>query len=44
MIKTWSYSKEYKDFRKKILNSLDKTLSSGELFFGKQLMKFDDYT
>ena len=41
MIKTWSYAKEYRDFRKKILNSLDKTLSSGELFFGKQLMKFE---
>ena len=41
MIKTWSYIEEYKDFRKKILNSIDKTLKSGELFFGKQLEEFE---
>ena len=41
MIKTWSFVEEYKDFRKKILNSIDKTLKSGELFFGKQLEQFE---
>ena len=41
MINTWSYIEEYKDYRKKILNSIDKTLKSGELFFGKQLEKFE---
>ena len=41
MIKTWSYVEEYKDFRRKILNSIDKTLKSGELFFGKQLELFE---
>ena len=41
MIKTWSYVEEYKDLRKRILNSIDKTLKSGELFFGKQLELFE---
>ena len=41
MIKPWSYTEEYKNLRKKILNSIDKTLNSGELFFGKQLNKFE---
>ncbi len=41
MIKTWSFVEEYKYFRKKILNSIDKTLKSGELFFGKQLEQFE---
>jgi len=41
MIKIWSYTDEYKKLRKKILNSIDKTLKSGELFFGKQLTKFE---
>ena len=41
MIKTWSYIEEYRDYRKKILSSIDKTLKSGELFYGKQLEKFE---
>ena len=41
MIKTWSYIEEYKFYRKKILNSIDKTLKSGNLFFGKQLNDFE---
>ena len=41
MIKTWSYIEEYKVYRKKILNSIDKTLKSGNLFFGKQLNDFE---
>ena len=40
MIKAWSYIEEYKILRKKILSSVDKTLKSGELFFGKQLKKY----
>ena len=40
-MKTWSYLEEYKDYRKKILNSIDRTLKSGELFFGKQLDSFE---
>jgi len=41
MIKTWSYIEEYKIYRKKILYSIDKTLKSGDLFFGKQLNNFE---
>ena len=41
MIKTWSYIEEYKDSRKKILKSIDHTLKSGKLFFGKQLEQFE---
>ena len=42
MIKTWSYSEEYKKNRTKILSSIDKTLASGTLFFGKQLEAFEN--
>ena len=42
MIKTWSYSEEYKKNRSKILRSIDKTLTSGTLFFGKQLETFEN--
>ena len=41
MIKTWSYTEEYKSLRKKILRSIDKTLKSGQIFFGKELDKFE---
>ena len=41
MIKAWSYIEEYKDLRKKILKSIDTTLKSGHVFFGKELQKFE---
>ena len=41
MIKAWSYIEEYKDLRKKILKSIDRTLKSGQIFFGKELQKFE---
>jgi aminotransferase EvaB len=41
MIKSWSYIEEYKRLRKKILKSIDKTLISGQIFFGKELQKFE---
>ena len=41
MIKAWSYVEEYKELRKKILESIDKTLKSGQIFFGKELKKFE---
>ena len=41
MIKTWSYIEEYKGLRKKILGSIDRTLKSGQIFFGKELQKFE---
>ena len=41
MINFWSFTEEYKDLRKKILKSIDKTLSSGQIFFGSELQKFE---
>ena len=41
MIKAWSYVEEYKELRKKILESIDRTLKSGQIFFGKELGKFE---
>ena len=41
MIKAWSYIKEYKGLRKKILKSIDEMLKSGQIFFGKELQKFE---
>jgi Predicted pyridoxal phosphate-dependent enzyme apparently involved in regulation of cell wall biogenesis len=41
MIKAWSYTEEYKDLRKKILKSIDRSLRSGQIFFGKELRKFE---
>ena len=41
MIKVWSYTEEYKGLRKKILRSVDKALKSGQIFFGKELDKFE---
>ena len=41
MIKWWSYIEEYKDLRKKILQSIDKSLKSGQIFFGNELHKFE---
>ena len=38
----WSYKKEYYRLRKKILSSVDKTLKSGNIFFGKELNKFEN--
>ena len=37
MIKAWSYIEEYKELRKKILTSIDRTLKSGQIFFGKEI-------
>ncbi len=42
MIKSWSYKEEYKKNRKTILKAIDKTLLSGDLFFGKQLANFEN--
>ena len=35
MIKYWSYIDEYKKYRLKILNSIDRVLKSGNLFLEK---------
>ncbi|MDC1279814.1 DegT/DnrJ/EryC1/StrS family aminotransferase, partial [Pelagibacteraceae bacterium] len=41
MINPWSYEKEYKFLSKKILKSLDRVFKSNQLFFGKELGKFE---
>ena len=38
----WNYKKEYKILRKNILKSIDKTLMSGNIFFGNELNKFEN--
>ena len=40
-MKVWSYSKEYQELKKKIFKSLDKVLKSDQLFFGKEMEKFE---
>ena len=42
MIKYWEYSKEYKKLRSNILIKIDKVFKSGKLFFGNQLLKFEN--
>ena len=41
MIKFWSYKKEYTKLKKKIIKKIDKTISSGVIFFGKELKTFE---
>ena len=41
MIKAWSYKDEYKELRTKILNSIDKSIKSGKIFFGNEIIKFE---
>ena len=41
MIKPWSYTEEYRELRSKILKNVDKTLKSGNIFFGNELDKFE---
>ena len=41
MIKSWDYKKEYNLLKKKIIFSIDKSLRSGKLFFGNEVLKFE---
>jgi aminotransferase EvaB len=41
MIKPWSYIEEYSELRNKILKSIDKSLKSGQIFFGNEINKFE---
>ncbi len=41
-MKAWSYTEEYKELKKKIFKSIDKSLKSGVIFFGKELEKFEN--
>ena len=41
MVNFWSYKREYEKNRKSILKLIDRSLSSGTTFFGKNLSKFE---
>jgi len=41
MIKPWSYIEEYNELRNQILKSIDKSLKSGQIFFGNEINKFE---
>ena len=41
MVNFWSYKREYKKNRETILKLIDRSLSSGTTFFGKNLSKFE---
>ena len=41
MINFWTYKKEYRKYRKKIINKIDKTISKGSIFFGDELKSFE---
>ena len=41
MINYWSYKKNYISNKNKILSEVNKTLHKGNIFFGKQLNKFE---
>ena len=41
MIKFWSYKAEYKKYKKVLLRNIDRTISKGEIFFGKQIETFE---
>ena len=41
MIKFWSYQREYKKYKKKIIKSIDHTILKGNTFFGSQLDLFE---
>ena len=41
MIKFWSYKTEYEKFNKRFLNSIDKTLKRGQIFFGSEQALFE---
>ena len=42
MIKFWSYEREYNKIKNNLLKNLNKTIKSGNIFFGKQLEKFEN--
>jgi aminotransferase EvaB len=41
MIKFWSYKHEYRKLNKIFLRKIDKTIKSGNIFFGNELKKFE---
>ena len=42
MIKSWSYINEYKDLKNQIISSIDRSLKSGNIFFGSEIKKFEN--
>ena len=41
MIKFWSYKRELKKYKKEIYQTIQKTLNSGQIFFGNQINKLE---
>jgi len=41
MIKFWSYNRELKKYKNKINSKIQKSLNSGQIFFGKELSEFE---
>ena len=41
MIKFWSYNRELKRYKKKIYSKIKKSLNSGQIFFGNELLDFE---
>ena len=41
MIKFWSYEREYKRYKRSILNNIKKTIEKGNIFFGEQIDQFE---
>jgi dTDP-3-amino-2,3,6-trideoxy-4-keto-D-glucose/dTDP-3-amino-3,4,6-trideoxy-alpha-D-glucose/dTDP-2,6-dideoxy-D-kanosamine transaminase len=41
MIKFWSYNRELKKYKKKINSKINKSLNSGQIFFGNELSNFE---
>jgi len=41
MIKFWSYKREYQKYKNSILKNIERSINSGTIFFGKELLKFE---
>ena len=41
MIRFWSYKRELARYKKKIYSKINKSLNSGQIFFGKELSEFE---
>jgi dTDP-3-amino-2,3,6-trideoxy-4-keto-D-glucose/dTDP-3-amino-3,4,6-trideoxy-alpha-D-glucose/dTDP-2,6-dideoxy-D-kanosamine transaminase len=41
MIKFWSYNRELKKYKNKIYSKIKKSLDSGQIFFGNELLEFE---
>ena len=41
MIRFWSYKRELNRYKKKINSGIQKSLNSGQIFFGNELLEFE---